>query len=215
MAPRKSANAMKIEVWRSIPPIPAYEASSEGRIRSLDRRLPMLSRWGTACERFYAGRILRLKPKPNGWGGYYYCFYTDGNVYWQVNRAVCWAFHGAPPTSVHEAAHLNGVSTDDRLSNLKWVTPAENAAHKAGHGTDSAGDKNASAVLREECIPAIIIAYSEGAKSADLAVKYGVSTGAIIAVIGGRSWAHVKSDYRKAAKIQAAINIYEAPRCAK
>jgi len=141
--PHKSKSTQGAEVlleqWRSFS-VEGYEASSEGRIRSLDRWRPFLTRWGSIAQRFHKGRILRLKPKSNGCGGFYLCFYTQEG-WWHVNRAACWAFHGKPPTPKHEAAHLDGNTFNNKSGNLKWATPIENAAHKKVHGTAAIGSR--------------------------------------------------------------------------
>ena len=43
-----------------------------------------------------------------------------------VHRLVCCAFHGAPPSPKHQPDHLNGDRSDNRPSNLEWVTPKVN-----------------------------------------------------------------------------------------
>ncbi len=200
------------EEWRAIPDLDGYEASSEGRIRSLDRYVRFHGRWGPTT-RHHRGRILRLKPKANGWGGIYWSFYTDGAKYWQVNRAVCSAFHGNPPTSKHEAAHLDGNTNNDRPSNLQWSTAVENAAHKITHGTASRGSKNGTAKLDEAKVTAIIERYSNGEQSQDLAAEFGMSRSSITGIVGSQgSWTHVISDKREAAKARSRQNIFDGPR---
>jgi hypothetical protein len=46
-----------------------------------------------------------------------------------VHRLVAGAFHGPPPNPRAQAAHLNGIKTDNRWFNLAWVTPKANALH--------------------------------------------------------------------------------------
>lgn len=205
----KENDALKVEgeEWRDIPPLPFYQASSIGRIRSLDRRLSMPCRHGGTMQRSYFGRILRLKPKPNGWGQIYLSFYSDGAVYWQVNRAVCWAFNGAPPTPDHEAAHLDGMTENNFTSNLVWATPKENASHKLLHGTASIGSKNGAALLDEDAVQNIIAAYAGGASSAELALFHKVSKAAIVLIISGRNWPHVTSIHRPAAVLKSRENM--------
>ena len=42
-----------------------------------------------------------------------------------IHHAVLYAWVGPPPEG-YECDHLNGITTDNRLENLEWVTPAEN-----------------------------------------------------------------------------------------
>lgn len=51
-----------------------------------------------------------------------------------VHRLILESFVGPCPLG-HECLHLNGNAVDNRLSNLKWGTPKENAAHKFEHGS--------------------------------------------------------------------------------
>jgi hypothetical protein len=51
------------------------------------------------------------------------------------------AFVGPRPPG-QEARHLDGNKTDNRLSNLAWGTPLENAADKQRHGTMARGERH-------------------------------------------------------------------------
>lgn len=197
------------EAWRPIPGIEGYEASTLGRIRSVDRVLELMGRWGP-MSRFHRGKILRLKRKPNGYGLTYLCFYAGGRSYPQVNRAVCWTFHGEPPSDKHEAAHLDGRTENNQPENLTWKTPKENAADKVRHGTAPIGVKNARARLNEAIVVDIIGRYASGEKSLNLAVEHQVTVSNILAVVRGKTWAHVESDQRQSAKSRCRENMLEA-----
>jgi len=54
---------------------------------------------------------------------------VDGVPY-PVARLVCRAFHGPAPSSEHEADHINHDTTNDKASNLRWVTKQENRANQ-------------------------------------------------------------------------------------
>ncbi len=43
-----------------------------------------------------------------------------------VHRLVCRAFHGDPPREGMVVDHINGVTTDNRAENLRWLTNREN-----------------------------------------------------------------------------------------
>ncbi len=195
------------EEWRAIPGYDGYEASSLGRVRSLDRYLTFPGRWGPT-KRFHRGRILRIKVKPGG-----YCFvYTDGKRYLHVHRAVALAFNGEPPSPKHEGAHLNRNKADNRPGNIVWATPLENADHARGHGTLPVGSRNPMHVLCEQVIPSIIERYANGETTAVLAVEFGVCVAAIRNLLRGDSWSHVPSPMRAAAIRRAKQNMVEAPR---
>ena len=64
----------------------------------------------------------------------------------RVHRLVLAAFVGPCPEGM-ECRHLNGKSTDNRLGNLKWGTPAENREDQRRHGTG--GEKYSDALILE------------------------------------------------------------------
>lgn len=205
---------MRSEKWRNIPGLSHYQASSLGRVRSLDRHLVFSGRWGS-MRRFHRGRVLRLRPRNNGSGQTYWSFYSDGGAYAQVNRAVAATFHGPPPSPSHEAAHLDGDTSNNRPENLAWSTPKENAAHKIAHGTDSCGSKNGASILRETDICPIFEAYVFGIEAGEIGGRYGVGSGAILNIISGRSWLRVDvGELRPAAAKRSQLNLERSWRTA-
>lgn len=203
------ASAGAQEQWRSIPGLDGYEASTWGRIRSLDRVLDLMGRWGP-IQRFHHGKILRLKRRSSKVGPCYLFFYADGGFYHQVSRAVCGAFHGKPPSEKHEAAHLDGKTDNNRPQNLAWKTPVENAADKVRHGTAPIGSRNACARLKDASVVDIIARYAAGEKAHRLAADYCVTPSNINAVIRGDTWAHVACALRPAARAMCRTNMLEA-----
>lgn len=90
---------------------------------------------GQVWSLYHGGRrkvakLLRPVPTSNG-----YLRVSIGGRCQMLSRVVLEAFRGPAPSPTHQAAHLNGVYTDNRLSNLAWKTPSENAADKFRHGT--------------------------------------------------------------------------------
>ena len=47
-----------------------------------------------------------------------------GNILVHIAVAIVWI--GPKPGDEFECDHLNGITTDNRVENLQWVTPAEN-----------------------------------------------------------------------------------------
>lgn len=120
------------EEWRIIPGYEGYyEASSCGRIRSIDRTVTnSLGRHSRI-----RGQILRpfLRSKRVRYPTVR--LYRDGvSRKRSVHSLVLLAFVGPPPAGL-EIRHLNGNSTDSRLANLVYGTHAENMLDAAEHGT--------------------------------------------------------------------------------
>lgn len=114
------------ERWRVIPGWEGlYEISDMGTVRSLDHH---------GRRQFHRGRV--LKPRPSGQGQYPAVgLHRDGEkVDRYVHHLVLLTFVGPRPEGMH-TRHLNGDQTDNRLINLAYGTPVENAADKVGHGT--------------------------------------------------------------------------------
>lgn len=101
------------EEWRPIPSLSGFEASNIGRIRRT---------FGNGNTRIVSGilhvsgylRIITIKHGKRS------CK--------RVHRLVCEAFLGACPKGYH-VNHKDGVKTNNRLSNLEYVTPLENIRH--------------------------------------------------------------------------------------
>lgn len=114
------------ETWKKIPGLTRYEASTLGRIRLAPgaARLPY--------QRIQPGQILT----PNPACGERYrsvSIQTDkGSKTMNAHRLIAKAFHGNPPTPLHQIHHRNGDGHDNRPSNLEWTTAKENIAQVTG-----------------------------------------------------------------------------------
>lgn len=118
-----------IEEWRMIPGFEGdYEVSNHGRVR----RLNFNNRHGR--KPYLVPLVLKQ-------------FLDPRTKYWQIrlSRDGVKKFHGATHTLVllafigprphgHQTAHLDGDGGNPVLSNLAYVTPQENEAHKRIHG---------------------------------------------------------------------------------
>ena len=126
---RNQGEETEEEVWKPIAGYEGlYEVSNQGRVRSLDRVVTSSS--GQVYAR--KGRTLKVSP---GNVGYPVVGLSRAGVVKNrlVHRLVLETFVG-PPEEGLEACHNNGVKTDNRLSNLRWGTSAENTEDIRRHG---------------------------------------------------------------------------------
>lgn len=124
-----------MEQWKPIKGFEDYEVSDAGRIRSLDHYVK-----NGVGFRIVRGRILKLIPDKNG---YYMIGLKRGGKHFpkKVHRLVAEAFI-SNPESKPQINHKNFVKTDNRVSNIEWVTQSENMLHSYRNGNmDNALEK--------------------------------------------------------------------------
>ena len=113
-----------MEQWRDIDGFEGlYEVSDLGRVRSLDREVERLTRWGGLTLYRYKGHVLRLQRCSNK---YYFVRLGKGRSH-LVHRLVAAAF--IPGDTNLQVNHKNGIRNDNRAENLEWVTCSENHFH--------------------------------------------------------------------------------------
>jgi hypothetical protein len=170
-----------------VPDFPGFRVGTDGSIWSRMGRggrglTPLLKTW----------RRIRRKADTNG--------YVTVKLHWRgqvlrekLHRLVLLLFVGPCPPDKDEAAHENGVRTDNRLSNLSWKTRLENAADRIRHGNQMHGEGHASAKLTEAIVYRMRQLYAAGIEdSVSLSRLYGVSQYAAYSAVVGKTWRHVK-----------------------
>ncbi|MDI1263898.1 MAG: NUMOD4 domain-containing protein [bacterium] len=118
-----------LEIWKSVVGHAGeYEVSNLGRVRSLDREWPQVSRSGAVYTHHKRGRVLR---PGRATAGHLTVALGRGNSR-LVHHLVLEAFVGPCPAG-HECRHLNGQEDCNALSNLKWDTRGNNTRDKKWH----------------------------------------------------------------------------------
>lgn len=125
------------EQWRAIPGFEGYyEASDQGRVRSVDRAVPR----GNHLKRI-RGRILRPRRNPTGVGYWLVDLQRDGKSYTHyVHTAVLLAFAGPRPDGA-VACHNDGDANNNCASNLRWDTQRSNIHDIVKHGRHNNASK--------------------------------------------------------------------------
>ncbi len=179
---------MLSEVWHDIVGYEGlYQVSSLGRIKSCARTAPC----GLGRLRSVRERIMKCQITPKGYKQIDLTRDGKGKNY-LVHRLVCEAFHGPPPTELHQAAHGPVGNTDNSAENLRWATAQENCADKVRDGTQPFGISTHLAKLSEGDVAEIRHTHSgRYGDSAKLSRKFGISRSQVVAIVKGRSWKHL------------------------
>lgn len=159
-----------LEVWRSTPEAPGYEASSLGRVRHAE-----------------TGKILHQNVNQDGYR--FVSVKLDGR--WtsrQVGACVCAAFHGPRPPG-HVADHKNRVRHVNQPWNLQWLPEKVNrqiAVHERG-------ERRHGAKLSARDVAQIRRLYRRHDRTGHysgraLAEAFGVATPTILAIVNERRW---------------------------
>ncbi|HKS26341.1 MAG TPA: HNH endonuclease [Pyrinomonadaceae bacterium] len=153
-----------------------YEVSSLGRVRrSLD----------SPTGGIKAGHILTPSVMRNG---YLFLHLSKNGVPFgrYVHRLVCEAFYGEPPSRSYQAAHQNGIRTDNRVENLRWATVKENHADMDAHGTRARGERAPTAKLSDKEIEKVFLLRAEGLTQREIGSQFGISQGHISDILCGK-----------------------------
>jgi hypothetical protein len=176
----------KREEWRAIPDHPGYEASSLGRLRSIDRIVS--DKNGRPMR--YRGTLLRISKSKNR--RYQTVHLGEGHSA-NLHTIICRVFHGPPPTPKHEVAHWNNNGHDNRETNLRWATILENRDDQHRHRTRMNGSKNHKAILSEADVYAIRALHATKRMSQQfIADLFKVSRPTITLIINGTNWNHLR-----------------------
>lgn len=122
------------EVWKSVEGYEGlYEVSNMGNVRGLTRTIASKDGKPLTVHGRYLKHLLNEK-------GYVCVVLSKNNIRkkYKVHRLVAKAFIDNP-NGKKEVNHINGDKTDNRPSNLQWVTRSENVTHAYKNGLQPKG----------------------------------------------------------------------------
>lgn len=117
------------EIWKDIPGYEGlYQASTLGSIRSVDRAITKVNRWGIITEHFHKGKI--LIQHFDGLGHYLIVILRkDGKSHTeQVHRLIAKTFIPCNDYSL-DVNHKDGCRTNNTVENLEWCSRSYNLKH--------------------------------------------------------------------------------------
>lgn len=165
-----------------IPGYPGYFATEEGGILSTKNNSERL-----------------LKPATRESRRMYVCIRgVRGLKTEYVHRLIAFAYHGLP-SSGQEVNHIDGDPSNNRPTNLEWVTRSENMRHafRTGLNHGFVGEANARAKLTSNDIVQVRRLINGGKHTlTEIGKMYGVKVAAISKIKHGIRWrAEDRIDY--------------------
>lgn len=169
---------MKTEIWKDIPGYEGrYQASSFGRIKSLERVVPSRTGGRTVAE-----RILKQHIKDKC--GHLAVSLGKGSQGIDVHRIIALTFIGKIPPG-KEILHTNGIPTDNRPSNLRFGTRSENIL-------DTYRYRGFWKRLTIQDVYEIRTKIASGVRGVDIAQDCGISTATVSDIKHGRRYGWLK-----------------------
>lgn len=178
-----------MEKWKAIPGYEGYyEASDQGRIRSLDRYITLDGRWGR-YTRFKPGKIMTFTF--DGRGAYLMVMLSKDskNIKHLVHRLIASTFI-ENPLNLPEVNHRDEIKTNNCVSNLEWCDHKYN--NNYGKLKDChKGERNSQSKFSEEIVREIRRSYIKGDQeygTMGLSKKYNISPPHVSAIIHRKRW---------------------------
>ena len=178
------------EIWKPIPSLPGFEASSIGRIRTL----PFLAnsrRVGQPTQK-RAGAIIKGEILQSGYRAFKSKrIGTGARVRYLVHRLVCEAFHGKPNFDDATVDHIDGDRLNNRADNLEWVTRSENTRRQNADGRGAPkGEFHPCAKITDRQTQSIFAMRENGVRVVEIAQTLGVSTSLVYLILSGQRRSH-------------------------
>jgi len=179
------------EKWRSVTGYDgAYEVSSEGRCRSLDRI--------DSAGHKRRGAQMSVCQDARGYKSVILC--REGvRKYYGVHVLVAMAFCPGRRGKQNQVNHIDGIKWNNTPPNLEWCTPEHNVrhAHRTGlvprGGSVGLGSRNINSKLNEHKVREIKLLLKTMSHQ-KISEIYGVTRCCITQISLGNNWGHVTAN---------------------
>lgn len=166
---------------KEIPDFPKYYADEQGNIYSRKK----------------GNNLRKLKPQFQKLWDYYSVkiIDKDGNKRNMTIHRLIALTYLPNPNNLEEVNHIDGVKTNNTLSNLEWVSRSENLKHAFRLGlNDSKGELNGRAKLKDDQVIAIYNTLLSGESNKDVAKEFNLNISVVMDIKAKRAWSHITKD---------------------
>jgi hypothetical protein len=151
------------EIWKDVVGLEdSYMISNLGRVKSKEKIVSQISRWGNLMEKPYPEKL--IKQFINTKGYYTACI----KVTKAIHRLVAIAFIPNPENK-REVNHKDGNKLNNNVINLEWATSSENRIHSYKTGLQvsiKGSDNKQSKPILQYSMDGIMIKEFAGAREA-------------------------------------------------
>lgn len=138
-----------------------------------------------------------LTPTIKNDSGYMVVYVSDVGKLQRVHRLVAETFLQDSQFFGLDVNHIDGVKTNNHVTNLEWCTRSHNIIHAKELGLNrSRGETHVDSIHTEAEIRVVCSYLEQGFRNQDISSMTGLSTGAISDIRIGRRWKHVSRDYK-------------------
>ena len=170
---------MPTERWADIPGYPGYQASDQGRIRTIDRKV--LGRDGRT--ELHRGKVLKPQRMKNGYLEVYISLGSgQKRKHRTVHSLVAQTFLGEQPQGC-DVMHSDGNRSNNAVDNLRFGTRAENL-----HSTYAYGGRQANGKLSLDDVDEIRRRLDRGESCIEIAKIFGVDSAAVYHIRNGKTF---------------------------